>query len=112
MGAPSGGAESSGNGTPNVAIAFSPNPVSNAGNGSWNYSLTLSETGGAAVALTGLSVNGHDYTSQISQWFGSNQIPASGNLSGSFTTTGNPGGLTWTITGGGKTWSGTVNLLP
>ncbi|SPF56894.1 hypothetical protein SBA4_960034 [Candidatus Sulfopaludibacter sp. SbA4] len=74
--------------------------------------MTISETGGAPVTLTGLNVGGDDYSADISQWFGSNQLPAHGRLSGSFTTTGGSVNLTWTFTGNGRSWSASVNLLP
>src|SRR5215472_6888071 len=71
-----------GNG-PNVAISFSPSPVPNSGGGTWNHSVTISEIGGASVTLTSLNVGGTEYSSRISQWFQSNQLPANGKLSGS-----------------------------
>jgi hypothetical protein len=63
------------------------------------------------VTLTSLDVGGTEYLLRISQWFQSNQVPANRKLSGSFTITGSPGDMTWTFTGAGKSWSGTVNLL-
>lgn len=111
VGTPSSGGGGGSGKSPNVAISFSPNSVSNSGGGTWSYSVTVSESGGVPVTLVGLNVGGGDYSSNISQWFGSNQLPANGRLSGSFTTTGSPGNLTWTFTGAGLSWSGSVSLL-
>jgi len=108
-----GGGRSWGGSSPNLVITFSPNPVSNSGNNTWNLSMAVSETGGAPVTITGLSIGGGDYSSYISQWFGTNQMPAYGSWSGSFTVTGGSAGdLTWTFSGNGMSWSGTVTLQP
>ncbi|MBS1875079.1 MAG: DUF1906 domain-containing protein [Acidobacteria bacterium] len=101
-----------GGGAGNLQVAFAPNPVPRAPDGSWSYSVTLTETGGQPVTLTGLIVGGNDYTQYISSWFGSNQIPARGQLAGNFTTTGSPGSITWSFSGNGQTWSQSVTLQP
>lgn len=106
---------SGGNSNGNLSISFSPSSVPNAGGGKWNYTVTISETAGGPITLTGLHIGGNDYSSYISQWFGS-QLPAYGRVSASFTTTGSPGNMTWTFIGNTRSssvsWSGTVNLLP
>lgn len=49
------------------------------GNG-WVFNLTLNEEAGIATTLTGMSINGVDYTSQIASLFGSASIPAAGSI--------------------------------
>lgn len=55
----------SGGNTPNLAISIAPNPVPNSGGGSWSYSVTITETGGAPVTLIGLNVGENDYSSSL-----------------------------------------------
>jgi uncharacterized protein (TIGR03437 family) len=49
------------------------------GNG-WVFDLTLQEEAGIATTLTGMSINGVDYTSQIASMFGSASIPAARSI--------------------------------
>jgi len=49
------------------------------GNG-WVFNLTLQEEAGIATTLTGMSINGVDYTSQITALFGGASIPAAGSI--------------------------------
>ena len=98
----------------NLQIGFSPNPVPLV-NGEWSYRVTVTETNGVAVTLTGLTVGGVDYTSYISQWFtvSTTTIPAYGQISASLTTQGGSGGsLSWTLSSGANSWSKTVTLSP
>jgi hypothetical protein len=97
-------------GTPNIQISFSPNPVTRGSDGKWAYSVTLRETNGVAVNLTGLSIGGTDYSQNIASWFGTNQLAANGQITGGFTSTGSAGTLTWTFSGSGLTWSQSVTL--
>jgi hypothetical protein len=96
----------------NLLISFSPNPVPRSNDGKWNYTVAVKETGGVGVNLTGLVVAGIDYSQNISNWFGTSTIPANGQISGGFTTTGSPGSLVWEFIGNGLTWSQSINLLP
>jgi uncharacterized protein (TIGR03437 family) len=50
----------------------------------WNFQLTVTEEGGFATTLTGFSINGTDYSSQIGAIFGTSAIPARGSISGCF----------------------------
>jgi hypothetical protein len=63
----------------NVIPAITPNPVVQSG-GQWNFQIRLQETAGAATRITGIKVNGTDYSTSISDWFGSNHIAAGGVL--------------------------------
>ena len=47
---------------------------------SWAFNLTLNEEAGIATTLTGMSINGVDYTPQIASLFGSASIPAAGSI--------------------------------
>jgi uncharacterized protein (TIGR03437 family) len=46
----------------------------------WTYTLTLNEEAGIATTLTGFTIDGTDYSSQIASLFGSAQITADGFL--------------------------------
>jgi subtilase family serine protease len=58
-----------GRGDPNCSVDFP-----------YGQQLTLKELSGASVKLTKFLAGGFDYTSQIAAWFGSQTLPASGNL--------------------------------
>ncbi|HEX3880660.1 MAG TPA: protease pro-enzyme activation domain-containing protein [Bryobacteraceae bacterium] len=49
------------------------------GNG-WVFNLTLSEEAGIATTMTGMTINGVDYSGRISSLFGSSAIPAAGAI--------------------------------
>lgn len=75
----------------NVVITASPNPVLPAPgvNGPvWTLHLKLQETNGVATSLTGLRINGTDYSSQIDKWFGSAAVSADGSIHATISTTG------------------------
>jgi len=93
-----------------LSITFSPNPVQKSSDGAWYYTVTVTETNGSAVTLTGMNIGGNDYTSYISSWFGTNTVPAHGRISVNIKTTGSSGAMTWSFSGGGQTWSAAVNL--
>ncbi|HZV06912.1 MAG TPA: peptidoglycan DD-metalloendopeptidase family protein [Gemmataceae bacterium] len=102
-----------GGGTPsagNLNINFSPNPVSRASDGAWYYTVTVSETSGTAVTLTGMTIGGQDYSGQISNWFGTNTVPAHGHVSVGIKTTGSAGSMVWQFTSGTMSWSAPVNM--
>lgn len=108
-----GGAPPSGGGTPSTGslnITFSPNPVSRSSDGAWYYSVTVNETSGSAVTLTGMTISGQDYTSQISNWFGTSTVSAHGHLTVGIKTTGNAGPMGWQFSSGNTNWSAPVNL--
>jgi hypothetical protein len=106
VGSPSG----SGGSSSNLAISFTPNPVSRSSDGGWYYSVTVRETAGTAVNLTGMKIGGGDYSSSISSWFGTTAIPAYGQISVSIKTTGSSGAMVWEFSSGSQTWSASVNL--
>jgi uncharacterized protein (TIGR03437 family) len=67
-----------------VVASLDQNPVfqqqpDTKGNG-WVFNLTLQEEAGIATSLTGMSINGVDYTPQIATLFGSASIPAAGSI--------------------------------
>ena len=102
-------------GQSNIQPAISPNPAIQS-NGLWNFTVTLAETGGTGTTLTGLKVNGTDYTSSIMSWFGTNYIPASGQISAPLSATGQfpPGDQYFeffgTDDGSGQTWYRTATV--
>jgi uncharacterized protein (TIGR03437 family) len=70
-----------------VVPSVAPNPVfqqaPDAHGFTFLYTVRLSETAGTAATLTGLTIAGTDYSSQIQSWFGSASIPANGTISAS-----------------------------
>jgi uncharacterized protein (TIGR03437 family) len=48
---------------------------------SWNFTLTLTDEAAVATTLTGLTINGTDYSSQIASLFGSANIAANHSIS-------------------------------
>jgi lysyl endopeptidase len=95
--------------TSNVVASASPNPVTESGN-SWQLTVSLQETNGAATTLTAMKINGVDYSSSIAGWFGSTTLPANGTLSAVIHTSGLVTPLTeyfefWgTDVASGQTW--------
>jgi uncharacterized protein (TIGR03437 family) len=67
-----------------VVASLDQNPVfqqqPDAKGNSWVFNLTLNEEAGIATTLTGMSINGVDYTSQMASLFGSASIPAAGSI--------------------------------
>jgi uncharacterized protein (TIGR03437 family) len=68
-----------------VVSSVTPNPVFQQApdsNGyTFFYTLRLSEIAGTAATLTGFTIAGTDYSSDIPSWFGSASIPANGTIS-------------------------------
>ena len=103
----------------NVTITFSPNPVSRSADLKWHYSVTLRETNGIGITLTGLTVAGKDYTAQIATWFGTSYLAPYGQLSVNIASSGYtpPAYNLWQFTGNdtnghvGLVWSATVVLV-
>lgn len=60
--------------TAHLDISFSPDPVPRAGDGKWHFTVIARETKGVGVTLTGLLINGVDYTNSIQDWFGTTHI--------------------------------------
>jgi uncharacterized protein (TIGR03437 family) len=113
----------SGKPTANLNLVFAPNPVNESSDGSWSYSLQVLETNGVGVKLTKLVAGGTDISGSISAFFGSDRIPANGQLNDNFRTPCGtpctpPYDYSWQFTGNddnghtGLTWTGTVRLLP
>ncbi len=72
-------------GPSNVVPSCNPDPVyesePNAQGYSWFATITLQETAGVATTLTGFTIGGTDYSSQLSNWFATTAIPANGSIS-------------------------------
>lgn len=71
----------------NVQASINPSPVVQSG-GLWNFTVQLVETGGASTHVTGLKVNGTDYSSSLVGWFGSDHIDANGEIDAPLSATG------------------------
>jgi uncharacterized protein (TIGR03437 family) len=82
---------------------------------SWNFTLTLTDEAAVPTTLTGLTINGTDYSSQIASLFGSASIPANQSISAQIglSNVKAPGNVTFTISGvdaSGRTWSQQVGV--
>jgi uncharacterized protein (TIGR03437 family) len=64
-----------------VVPSVTPNPVFQAPDGTFLYTVRLSEIAGTAATLTGFTMDGFDHSSQIQNWFGSANLPANGTIS-------------------------------
>jgi uncharacterized protein (TIGR03437 family) len=78
----------------------------------WNFMLTVSNEAGAATTLTGLSVNGTDYSSQIGSIFGPSSIGARQSISGCMSLSGlsAPANVPFTLSGPNGSWSTSLNI--
>jgi uncharacterized protein (TIGR03437 family) len=97
-----------------VIPSINPNPVfqstPDAQGYSWFYTVQLSEVAGTSTTLTGFTINGTDYSSNIAAFFGTSTIPANGTLSASLREAGVtvPATRTFGFTGkdaSGRTWT-------
>ena len=68
-----------------VVPSIDQNPVYQTSAGKWTFQLTLTEDAGFATTLTGFTIDGTDYSSQIAAIFGTAAIPARQSISGSYT---------------------------
>jgi hypothetical protein len=75
----------------NVSAAVAPATVY-ASNGIWSFQMQLTETAGVATHLTALKIDGTDYSANIAQWFGTNQIAADGSIQAPLQASGLPTG--------------------
>jgi lysyl endopeptidase len=71
----------------NVTVSAIPSPVPQT-DGTWSLKLQLVESGGADTKITGLRIDGADYSTNLSKWFGASLLPANGTLQGSIHTSG------------------------
>jgi hypothetical protein len=71
----------------NVTVSAVPNPVPQDSN-TWTLTLNLAESAGASTTVTGLKIDGTDYSSSIPAFFGSANLPANGTLAGTIHTSG------------------------
>jgi uncharacterized protein (TIGR03437 family) len=75
-----------------VIPSINPNPVYQRTNASgttgWFFAVTLQEVAGTATTLTGLTINGTNYSSDIAQFFGTSAIQANGTISAALQVTG------------------------
>jgi hypothetical protein len=75
----------------NVLETITPSTVFQSG-GQWSFKIRLAETAGVATHVTGMKINGTDYSSSVKAWFGTDRIAANGaieaplNAPGSFAT--------------------------
>jgi hypothetical protein len=105
-----------------VVPTISPNPVPelppDAAGFTWWFQITLTETAGTATTLTGLTVGGVDYSTDIVSFFGTASIAARGSITASLSATGYtpPISLPFVFSGvdaSGQTWtqSASITLL-
>jgi uncharacterized protein (TIGR03437 family) len=77
---------------------------------SWNFTLTLTDESAVSTTLTGLTIGGTNYSSQIAGLFGSAGIPANQSISAQITLSNLsvPANVPFTLSGmdsGGQPWS-------
>ncbi len=97
-----------------VVPSLDQNPVFQQGN-SWPFHLTLTEEAGIATTLTGMTINGVDYTSQIAKLFGTASIPAANSITAaiSLTNLAVPVNVAFTFAGldaSGKQWNQQLSI--
>jgi uncharacterized protein (TIGR03437 family) len=88
------------------------------GSNLWTFTLILTEEGGFATTLTGMTINGVSFTpAQIASFFGTATIPANGQISGTYSLRGlnvsnGPANVVFTFTGGAgsATWSNSITV--
>jgi uncharacterized protein (TIGR03437 family) len=97
-----------------VVPTATPNPVfeelPDSDGFSWFYTINLTETAGTATTLTGFTIDGVSYSTDIADFFGSASIPALGTISASIRSKDItvPANLVFGFTGvdaGGHAWS-------
>jgi hypothetical protein len=71
----------------NISVSALPKAVASA-NGTWTLGLHLADSGGAQSQLTGLRIDGADYSDSIAAWFSSGMIQANGTIDASIYTQG------------------------
>jgi uncharacterized protein (TIGR03437 family) len=103
-----------------VIPSIVPDPVyqqqqPDANGNSWFYTIRLAEVAGVATTLTGFSIDGTDYSTQINDLFETSAIPANGTLATELA----DGGFSVPITrafvfsgmdASGRTWTQTINV--
>lgn len=103
----------------NIVISVSPNPVyqtlASSGRAQWTLAITLTETGGGPTALTGFTLGGTDFTSQIVSFFKFSTVQALDALTGTIAISGLTAPQTFPLTFNGKdpsgrTWSQTIQV--
>ncbi len=63
----------------NVVETLAPSPAYQSG-GLWSFTVRLAETGGVGTRVTAMKINGTDYSSSITRWFGTDHIAANGAI--------------------------------
>jgi len=99
----------------NVQVSINPNPVHQDGNGVWSFTIMLNETAGSATTVSGMRINGVDYSSSLASWFGATHINARANLTDTLNATNVPSGNQtfefWGVDdGSGTTWYRSVTV--
>lgn len=97
------------------AVVITASPVSQAATG-LNVSVQLQDFSGNSSKITGMTINGLNFTPAIAAMFGSTQLPAKGKLSTSVQVQWNPmpASIVFSFTGidsTGHTWTQTVSML-
>jgi len=93
-------------------------PVYETGDNSWTFTLTLNEEAGFATTLTGMTINGTDYSSQIASLFGTAAIAAKGSITAKITlqnldVSSGPASVVFNFSGtdaGGAAWNTTMTM--
>jgi lysyl endopeptidase len=71
----------------NVQVSATPDTVISS-SGLWQFTIKLVETGGASTHITGVKVNGTDYSSAIVNWLGADHLDANGEIDAPLTASG------------------------
>jgi uncharacterized protein (TIGR03437 family) len=101
-----------------VVPSIGQNPVYQTGADSWSFTLTLTEQAGIGTTLTGFTINGVSYASQIPDLFGTAAIAARGSIQASYTlqnldVSRGPVNVVFGFSGvdtGGATWNTTMTV--
>jgi uncharacterized protein (TIGR03437 family) len=101
---------------PTVVASLDQNPVyqgnseSCGGASTWNFQVTLTEEAGFATSVSGFSINGVDYSSQIGSIFGTSTIGARQSITGCMTLSSVSAPIYEAFNFSGPGWSTAINM--
>jgi len=101
-----------------VVPSVDSNPVYQNSDGSWTFTISLTEEAGLPTSLTGFTLNGTSLVGQIASLFGTAAIPANGSIKAAYTlqnlnVSNGPVNVLFAFSGvdaGGAAWSTTMSV--